>query len=94
MTVQMTLTDDEAKVISDIRRVKAEKEQKIEWSLHLLDQAAEYALFLREEKLGDSYTTFCDEFGYGVTNKELPRSATHEIVMKLISLARCEAGLR
>lgn len=88
----MTLTEDEAKVIANIRHVEAEIERKKKYSLKLLVTAFEYAQFMADGGLGNSYSTFCDEFGYDVDGEEV-RSYVHESVMKLISIAREEAEL-
>lgn len=88
----MELTESEAKVITDIRRVESERKRKVTLSIHLLSTAAQYAKFMRDEGYGDTYSTFCDNFGYEGEN-ELSRSTVHKLVMEIIGLARVDAGV-
>ncbi len=89
----MELTESEAKVITDIRRVESEKKRKVDLSIHLLSTAAQYAKFMRDEGYGDTYSTFCDNFGYE-GEKEISRPAIHKSVMEIIREARELAGLK
>lgn len=91
----MELTESEAKVITDIRRVESGKKRKVDLSIHLLSTAAQYAKFMRDEGCGDTYSTFCDNFGYdSVVENEIGRPTIHKLVMEIIGLARVDAGVK
>lgn len=88
----MELTESEAQVITDIRRVESEKRRKMDLSIHLLSTAVHCAVFMRDEGYGDTYSTFCDNFGYEGEEK-ISRPAIHKLVMEIIENARKLAGL-
>jgi hypothetical protein len=61
----MELTDSEAAHIEEMRQKdQAEKEYR-KTTLEILRTAYEYENWLQKNGYGSSYSTFCDDFGYG-----------------------------
>jgi len=82
------LSPEEIEVIRDIRRTKAARENNESLLIEVLNTAAMYKqwLFLHNRK--DTYSAFCDEFGYKVDNSHnLPRAHFYALVVRVMDCA-------
>ena len=61
----MKITDTEAKLIDAYRAENERLKNALELRLEILRVSYEYEKWLRENKAGSTYSTFCDDFGYG-----------------------------
>lgn len=77
----MELTEEERIAILRLRRERMEKAQPI--AVRLLKTAADYAEWLHSNGAGDTYSTFCDDFGYEPQPGE-DRPATHAAVIAIL----------
>lgn len=84
---EIELTPEETEVILRMRRLKAEKLARATYKLHILKTAWEFETWLEENGVGESFSTFIDEFGYQPQGKESV-SALYQDVIKLCAEAR------
>jgi hypothetical protein len=61
----MALTDSEAELIEGMRQKDEEEKAYRKATLEILRTAYEYENWLQTNGYGSSYSTFCDDFGYG-----------------------------
>jgi hypothetical protein len=86
------LTDDEFEVILRIRRVAEEKRKALEYKLHLLVTARDFAQFLQITGTSMSYEAFCNaDFGYRPVDRENVK-LTYERIKQLIDEASSLSG--
>lgn len=77
--VPMKLTKEEEQLILKSREEKALKKQAKELALRRIRTAHGYAIWLENNGAGDTYSTFCDEFGYEATLGENRCETWHTI---------------
>lgn len=65
MAKTMDLTDSEAALIEEMRVKDAEDRKRKLHVLEVLRTAFEYENWLQKNGMGSTYSTFCDDFGYG-----------------------------
>ena len=73
------LSEEEKQVILQMREYKKEKERKSNYQLHILKTAYEYDAWLKSNGMGDSFSTFCDEFSYDGENRPQVHRAISDI---------------
>ena len=61
----------------------AKRREVRERTLHVLDVAMRYATWMDETGIGDTYSTFCDDFGYEAVDGE-DRTQLHRRVIAVI----------
>jgi hypothetical protein len=88
MMTKMDLSEEEVKIISQLRKKKAQEEAEKKRFLRLLETAFEFAKWMQENGVGASYSTFCDEFEYVDFTLLEHRTETYKHVMALINTAR------
>jgi hypothetical protein len=81
MKYTIEVTDEEYKTIMDLRSQKHTEHQRK--ALSLLNLTASYLRWLNENGAGDTYSTFCGDFGYEAGIDE-DRPSTHRDVMSTI----------
>lgn len=81
MEYTIEVTEEEYRAIINLRS-KRDKDHQGK-ALNLLRLATSYLQWLSENGMGDTYTTFCDDFGYEASEGE-DRPATHQDVMSII----------
>jgi hypothetical protein len=67
--VSMVLTENEAKLIREMREKDKQEQQHRKVILEVLLTAYEYERWLRKEGSESTYSTFCDDFGFGADCK-------------------------
>lgn len=84
----MQLTPEEERLILDLREERKKKEEARQRLELTLDVAARYQAWLNKEKLGTSYSAFCNDFDY-VPPDILPvsRHRLYEDVLAVIKFA-------
>ena len=82
----MELAEHETQIILKLRRKAALEARRKEIGVHLLQTAAAYYGWLVNTGNGDTYSAFCDDFGY-VNQLELDRPWVHAQVMALAGAA-------
>ena len=84
----MQLTPEEERLILDLREERKKKEEARQRLELTLDVAARYHAWLNKERLGTSYSTFCNDFDY-VPPDVLPvsRPRLYEDVLAVIKFA-------
>lgn len=81
MKYTIEVTKEEYEAIAEMRSKQDDERQTK--ALNLLFLATSYLRWLHDNGAGDTYSTFCDDFGYEASEGE-NRSATHEDVMSTI----------
>lgn len=81
MQYTIEVTEEEYKAIMEMRSKREEGRQTR--ALNLLFLATSYLRWLRDNGMGDTYSTFCDDFKYEASEGE-DRPATHQDVMSTI----------
>jgi hypothetical protein len=88
MAQTMELTESEAALIEEMRRKDREEKVYRKVTLEALQTAYEYERWLQMNGYGSSYSTFCDDFGFGADGQmfnlverirtvAITRSSTH-----------------
>jgi hypothetical protein len=75
----LELTEEEEQLVLKKRKGEAQKKQARELALCCIRTAHKYALWLEENGAGDTYSTFCDEFGYEAGLGEARSETWHTI---------------
>jgi hypothetical protein len=83
----MELTEREKNIILDLRKKEQEKINKQLKAVSLIRTAMHYLEFMQDQGFGNTYSTFCDDFGYEVTTEGEVRNFTWLSVTKIINLA-------
>ena len=84
----MNLSEEEARWIEERRAEREAAEKRQAEKLQILKTAYQYEQWLQENGAGSTYSTFCDDFGYGGEHREFMFKAVNQIR----SLAHDEAG--
>ena len=79
----MELSKEEQEIILKFR---AEKESKIRF-IHVLRIAYKFAEWMEEVGAGETYSTFCDDFGYKAIKGE-DRPKFYNNILKVIDFAK------
>ena len=79
--MQMEVSQEEEALINAHRRNKHKRVRR--YTVHVIGVAARYAAWMQDSGAGNSYSTFCDDFGYQPVGSE-PRSQLHDQVMNII----------
>jgi len=84
----MELTEDERRVIENIRAARERKLLTRETARELLRVAADFWRWMAEEGAGPTYSTFCDEYGYEAPEwLAVKRNVLYELALDLIDKA-------
>jgi hypothetical protein len=65
----MELSESEVRVIEEIRQKDEQGRATRRTALEVLRTAFEYERWLQREGMGSTYSTFCDDFGYGAESR-------------------------
>ena len=84
----LELTEEEEQLILKKREEETLKKQAREKALRLIRTAHGYAVWLEENGAGDTYSTFCDEFGYeaGLGESRIETWHTINDIRKIVGL--------
>lgn len=107
MQITATLPDSNPYVVMELSQKEQEMILKMRAEAHrqwlrthnaslILNTAARYHTWLVQNGAGDTYSTFCDDFGFEEPLDGMTRSAFHSAVMGLIDFAyqrQNESGL-
>lgn len=83
MSTQITLTDDEVKLIENNRAKKAQQEWRINNRIKTLVTALRYDKWLKKNGRGSSFSTFVNEYGY----EDKDASDMYKVVKEVIQAA-------
>jgi len=82
------VTPEEMRILVDNRRTKAARENNERIVAEVLNTAAMYKQWLFLHNCEDTYSAFCDEFGYKVDNSHnLPRAHFYALVIRVMDCA-------
>lgn len=79
--MEMNLSSDEYEAVMEMRRKKIEK--RLALVVYVLGVARNYLEWLQAEGAGDTYSTFCDDFGFH-QQEPLDRQTTYAFVQECI----------
>lgn len=85
---EMNLSAEEIHWIEERRAEREAAAKRQAEKLKILKTAYQYEEWLQENEAGSTYSTFCDDFGYGGEHREFMFKA----VTQIRSLAHDEAG--
>jgi len=88
-TMPLELTAEEEQLILKRREEEAQKKQARELALRRIRTAHGYAMWLEANGAGDTYSTFCGEFGYKAMEGER-RTKTHDIIRNIWEIVGLE----
>jgi len=84
------LSQEEKELISRHREKKTEATRKTKLTLAVLRTAHEYSSWMDGEGCGDTYSTFCDDFGFNEETCGVGRSTFYGMVWVVIQSAITE----
>jgi hypothetical protein len=87
----MILTDEETRLVLEYRKEQAAIAMRKQMTGRLLRIAANYYDWLQQQDAGDTYTTFCNDFGYEARCGE-SRPEIHGGVAALIRTSKALAN--
>ena len=87
----MELTEQEERMIIEHRQAKEVRESRKRYALFVLETAHKYEKWLQETGNGSTYSTFCNDFGFGGWG-EISRNDTFNTVEDLRELANNSAN--
>ena len=79
MTTVFELTDSELEMVMQMRRENELAQKRADYMIQLLQLTIEYATWMHENGIGDSYSTFCDDFGYDYRCDVMRTKVYHDV---------------